>query len=322
MDNFEKRLENVQAPGNTVESHRDALRNKLKNAPRSTRTRSSMLALSVLFVIGISGLTIANPNWVSDVVKIVTHESHFTSADGKQEYHIKTMEIEGPADSVAQKLAQMKADGQVGDWTLDPADPANLEMLKKDGAKKMVIVEAEVTDKGDGSGPLERQMIIESRDGANLMLGQETAGQHEKQLIIESRDGGKTFTVNGKPVTAEELAQIQAQHGIVQKMIETDGGVSTIESAPEIAATFELKQNYPNPFNPTTQIPFELKEGGNVTMKVYDLTGREVATLLNGYQSAGSHTVTFDGSGLSSGTYLYKLDVNGNQFSRTMILMK
>ncbi len=322
MDNFEKRLENVQAPGSTVDSHRDALRSKLKNAPRRSRTRASMLALSALFVIGISGLTIANPNWVSDVVKIVTHESHFTSADGKQEYHIKTMEIEGPADSVAQRLAQMKADGQVGDWTFDPADPANAEMLKKDGAHKMVFVEAQVEDHGDGSGPQEKQMIIESGDGTNFMLGQEKAGEHEQQIIIESRDGGKTFTVNGKPVTPEELAQIQAQHGIVQKMIETDGAVATIESAPEIAATFELKQNYPNPFNPTTQIPFELKEAANVTLKVYDLTGREVATLLNGYQSAGSHTVTFDGTSLASGTYLYKLDVNGNQFSRTMVLMK
>ncbi|MBL0062096.1 MAG: T9SS type A sorting domain-containing protein [bacterium] len=299
MDNFEQKFNHAHAPESSVKSHRDALRSKLNTpAPRS-RARKSLLAVTALFIVSISGLTIANPNWVSDVVKIVTHESHFTSADGKQEYYVKTMEIEGPADSVAQALAQMKADGQVGDWTFDPADPANAELLKHDGAKKMVFVEANVEDHGDGSGPM------------------------EKQMIIESRDGGKTFTINGeKTVTAEELAQIQAQHGIVQKMINTEGGVATIESAPELAATFELKQNYPNPFNPTTQIPFELKEAGNVTMKVYDLTGREVATLLNGYQSAGSHTVAFDGTSLASGTYLYKLDVNGNQFSRTMILMK
>lgn len=322
MENWEQKLNHVDAPGSSVKSHRDALRSKLNAPVPRSRARRSLLAVTALFIVSITGLTIANPNWVSDVVKIVTHESYFTSADGKQEYHIKTMEIEGPADSVAQHLAQMKANGQVGDWTFDPADPANAELLKQDGAKKMVFVEAQVEDHGDGSGPIEKQMIIESGDGTNYMLGQEQAGQHEKQMIIESRDGGKTFTLNGKPVTQEELARIQAQHGMVQKMIETDGGVATIESAPEIAATFELKQNYPNPFNPTTQIPFEIKEAGDVTLKVYDMTGREVATLVNGYQSAGSHTVAFDGSGLASGTYLYKLYGNGFQFSRTMVLMK
>jgi hypothetical protein len=77
-------------------------------------------------------------------------------------------------------------------------------------------------------------------------------------------------------------------------MSNVDGGqFITTQSAPEVPATFELGQNYPNPFNPTTQIPFEIKEAGNVTLKVYDMTGREVATLSNGYQSVGSHTVTF-----------------------------
>lgn len=299
MENWEQKFDHAQAPESSVKSHREALRNKLSSTSPRSRTRKSLLAVTALFIVSISGLTIANPNWVSNVVKFVTHEAYFTSADGKQEYHIKTMEIEGPADSVAKHLEQMKAEGQVGDWTFDPSDPAHAELLKHDGAKKMVFVEAEVEDRGDGNGELEERMII------------------------ESRDGGKTFTINGdKVVSAEELAQIQAQHGIVQKMIETDGGAATIESAPEIAASFELKQNYPNPFNPTTQIPFELKEAANVTMIVYDLTGREVATLLSGYQSAGSHTVTFDGTGLASGTYLYKLDANGNQFSRTMMLMK
>ena len=323
MDNFEQKFNHAHAPESSVKSHRDALRSKLNTpAPRS-RARKSLLAVTALFIVSISGLTIANPNWVSDVVKIVTHESYFTSADGKQEYHIKTMEIEGPADSVAQHLARMKAEGQVGDWTFDPADPANAEMLKQGGAHKMVFVEAQVEDHGDGSGPMEKQMIIESGDGTNYMLGQEQAGEHEKQMIIESHDGGKTFTLNGKPVTPEELAQIQAQHSIVKNMIEVDGGsFVTTQSTPEVAATFELGQNYPNPFNPTTQIPFEIKEAGDVTLKVYDMTGREVATLVNGYQSAGSHTVTFDGAGLSSGTYLYKLYGNGFQFSRTMILMK
>jgi hypothetical protein len=72
---------------------------------------------------------------VSNIVKIVKHEAYFTSEDGKQEYHVKTLEIEGPADSVAQHIARMKENGEVGDWTLDPADPSNSELLKS-GAQK------------------------------------------------------------------------------------------------------------------------------------------------------------------------------------------
>jgi hypothetical protein len=297
MENWEQKFNNVQTPDGSVNSHRQALRNNLKNVKPRSRARSSALIATLVLVLGLSGLTVANPEWVSNIVKIVKHEAYFTSEDGKQEYHVKTLEIEGPADSVAQHIARMKENGEVGDWTLDPADPSNSELLKS-GAQKMVIVEAEVEDHGDGA-------------------------PQEKQMIIESRDGGKTFTVNGETISAEAMAEIQAQHGIVKDVIDVDGGqFITTQSAEEIPATFELGQNYPNPFNPTTQIPFEIKEAGNVTLKVYDMTGREVKTLLDGYQSVGSHTVMFDGAGLASGTYLYKLYGNGFQFSRTMALVK
>lgn len=300
MDNWEQKLTHVETPESTVDSHRDALRNKLNNVKPRSRARSSVLVAGLVLVLGATGMTIANPGWVDNVVRVFTREAHFTSADGKQEYFVQTMEIEGPADSVAAHMKRLEAEGKTGDWTFDPADPANAELLKSDGAKKMVFVEADVKDMGDGSSP------------------------QEKTMIIESTDGGMTFTVNGeKTITAEELKELQGGVGDVHRMVETmDGASPTLDTAPEVATAFELGQNYPNPFNPTTQIPFELKEGGDVTIKVYDLTGREVATLVNGYQSAGSHTVTFDGAGLASGTYLYTLKSGGFNLSRTMALVK
>ena len=83
-----------------------------------------------------------------------------------------------------------------------------------------------------------------------------------------------------------------------------------------------LEQNYPNPFNPSTTLTFALPHGGRAVIRVHDLLGREVATILDEDMEAGTHTVNFDGSGLSSGIYLYRLEANGVQLTRTMALLK
>ncbi len=83
-----------------------------------------------------------------------------------------------------------------------------------------------------------------------------------------------------------------------------------------------LSQNYPNPFNPSTKINYGVKESGNVTLKVYNILGVEVATLVNGYQPAGSYEATLNGLKLSSGVYIYSLSVNGFRQTRKMILEK
>ena len=86
--------------------------------------------------------------------------------------------------------------------------------------------------------------------------------------------------------------------------------------------SYELKQNYPNPFNPSTQINYNVGEGGLVNLKVYNILGREVATLVNEYKPAGNHQVSFDGNDLSSGVYIYNLSVNDFTNTRKMILEK
>ncbi|MBN1782751.1 T9SS type A sorting domain-containing protein [bacterium] len=90
-----------------------------------------------------------------------------------------------------------------------------------------------------------------------------------------------------------------------------------------MAADFILHQNYPNPFNPATRISYDLKNPREVTVKVYDVTGAEVRTLVNGMQSEGNHSVLFDAGGLASGVYYYKL-VAGTETIETkkMVLMK
>jgi len=75
---------------------------------------------------------------------------------------------------------------------------------------------------------------------------------------------------------------------------------------------YVLSQNYPNPFNPVTKIDFEVPQDSKVTMKVYDITGKEIVTLFSGVKSAGFHTVQFDGNGLSTGIYFYRLVASAN----------
>lgn len=85
---------------------------------------------------------------------------------------------------------------------------------------------------------------------------------------------------------------------------------------------FSLSQNYPNPFNPTTRISFSLKTSGFISLKVYDLLGREVATLIDGEVEAGTRTVEFEALGLSSGVYFYQLRAGAFVQVRKMALVK
>lgn len=92
----------------------------------------------------------------------------------------------------------------------------------------------------------------------------------------------------------------------------------------EIVTQYKLNQNYPNPFNPSTVISYQLVENSTVTLQVFDMLGREIATLVRGERkAAGSHQVTFEAENLSSGVYIYRLTTaSGQQLTRKMLLMK
>ena len=105
-------------------------------------------------------------------------------------------------------------------------------------------------------------------------------------------------------------------------------GVVTVENATDVGddnisvLKFELDQNYPNPFNPSTSIQYSIASRQFVTLKVYDVLGNELATLVNEYKSTGSYEITFDASSLTSGVYFYKMQAGPYVQTRKMILMK
>ena len=96
----------------------------------------------------------------------------------------------------------------------------------------------------------------------------------------------------------------------------------TIEVDLRIIKDFVLEQNYPNPFNPSTTIGYELPKESDVMIKVYDILGNEIATLVNGKKPAGVHEVNFDGSNLGSGMYIYRMNIDNYSVTKKMILMK
>ena len=85
---------------------------------------------------------------------------------------------------------------------------------------------------------------------------------------------------------------------------------------------FELFQNYPNPFNPETVISYQLPLNSKVSLKIYDVLGREIKTLINQYQYAGQHSLTFNAQDLSSGIYIYKLHAGNYTSQKKMLLIK
>jgi hypothetical protein len=99
-------------------------------------------------------------------------------------------------------------------------------------------------------------------------------------------------------------------------------GVGTGNNTLELPKAFSLAQNYPNPFNPVTKINFAIPKQGFVTLKVYDVLGREVNTLVNEVKQVGSYSVDFDGSSLASGVYFYRLESGSFTDIKRMILVK
>ena len=89
-----------------------------------------------------------------------------------------------------------------------------------------------------------------------------------------------------------------------------------------LVTTYSLSQNYPNPFNPTTVIDYTIPKESHVMLKIYDVLGQEVETLVNEDQNVGRYQVQFDGSRLASGVYFYRLVAGNHVVTKKMLLLK
>ena len=172
--------------------------------------------------------------------------------------------------------------------------------------------------------------------GHNILEWQTSTEKNNRGFEVERSLNGKNFTtrgfVEGNGTTTQLHSYTFTDEGVNGKVFyrlkQVDfNGEYKYSNVIEINSTssieYQLAQNYPNPFNPATIISYTLPYDGYVTLKVYDVLGREVKTLTNGFQQAGIHNINFDASGLNSGVYFYKMEA-GNNFSsiKKMILIR
>ena len=128
-------------------------------------------------------------------------------------------------------------------------------------------------------------------------------------------------------LTEEEVDAIVAfletcTDGYIMRGGGTIGSHDTPAIASQVPNRFSLEQNYPNPFNPTTSISYAISEASSATLMVFDIQGRLVTSLAQGWHEAGTYQVTFDGSQIASGVYFYQLRAGDYMQTQKMVLLK
>ncbi|MEO8399230.1 MAG: T9SS type A sorting domain-containing protein [Ignavibacteriaceae bacterium] len=156
---------------------------------------------------------------------------------------------------------------------------------------------------------------VQYKYGLNWALPSNTGGNDNESSV------GTDHFIN---MTSEMAsATVENQWSVMGDKDLVDVVLTGIRDLPNLKpSTYSLSQNYPNPFNPSTKIQFGIPESGLVTLKVYDLLGQEVATLVNEQKNAGSYEVDFDATNLNTGVYFYKITSGNYSVSKKMILLK
>ena len=153
-----------------------------------------------------------------------------------------------------------------------------------------------------------------------LLIVEHCAAPGSGMNIRQSNLGGvkRVWSVGGCPFTPNPTSDDYTP----STGINVEPALGTNTQHNNVPVDYYLSQNYPNPFNPTTQISYAIPSAGNVRLVVYDILGREIATLVNEFKTAGYYGVNFDASNLASGIYVYRIEAGDFRDTKKMLLIK
>ncbi|MBR9976723.1 MAG: T9SS type A sorting domain-containing protein [Bacteroidetes bacterium] len=212
----------------------------------------------------------------------------------------------------------------IDDMAASVSDACNSSISTDDVTIHSVWSDEPENATGNGDGDTYNDIVI-ACDFQSVMLRKERAGSGNGRVYtvkLQVSDGCNTGYVYFNVNVPRSVRSMAVNDGATAGYTVSACAVPKQSADHAVPAGMTLSQNYPNPFNPSTSISFTLPETANVSLRVFDLHGREVATIANGDFSSGTHTLSFDAANLPSGMYIYRLESNGAVISRTMQLMK
>ncbi len=244
------------------------------------------------------------------------------------------------AKDISPKLPQVTSGSYVSAIAINP-DNANEIIVcfsnygiiglfhSADGGTTWHAIEGNLQGGATNQGPSIRSATILPYNNSKLYLVATSTGVYSTEVL---NDMNTVWSLEAPSLIGNVVVEIIASRrsdGVV--VVATHGrgafrgkisGSVSVNDKDEIPTTYSLSQNFPNPFNPSTSISYSIPKDSNIKLAVYDVSGREVATLVNGKQSAGKHSVQFNASNFASGVYFYRIDSNEFSNSKKMLLLK
>ncbi|MBZ0199005.1 MAG: T9SS type A sorting domain-containing protein [Ignavibacteriaceae bacterium] len=211
--------------------------------------------------------------------------------------------------------------------------PGSVCVRQFNAAQNITVDGIRVSSSWDQIVPVELASFNASVVNNNVSINWTTATETNNSGFEVVRDGSKIAFVAGVGTSTEinkyaftDKNVAVGSHSYQLVQIDLNGTRTSVASTEvdvaNVVTKFGMDQNYPNPFNPSTKISYAIPQSGNVKIEVFNTIGQSVALLVNGFNEAGTHEVSFNAVGLNSGIYFYRIEANGSVMTKKMTLLK
>ena len=251
-----------------------------------------------------SGILGGGVRWSPDGSKFIYHSNPGNN------YDIYISNIDGTSETRLTTSASLDLQPS---WSPDGSKVAFIS--DRDGNYEIYIINS------DGSG-LTRLTNNSADEFTPTWSPDGTRIAFESNLANIAANHSEIYVINSDGSNLKRITNTSSDATAINPDWYPDGYTDIESSTGNLPQSFYLFQNYPNPFNPTTTIKYEIPKSGFVSLKVFDILGNEVASLVNGEKSAGNYQVHLNASTLSSGIYLYRLQTGGYSMIKKMMLIK